>query len=179
MFYNLQYEKDLYNNIAQRASIFAKAQTDGVLRSCVIEECRRDICYFFNMFLFTDKNDTFFSQEFPKTVPFVLFPFQEDVIRKLWKCIVDGQPLFIEKSRQMGLTWLIAGVFLYGFLFHKHKYLIISQKEEYVDKMGDMRTVFEKLRFFMKHLPQWLFPDGFNKSINSPHNKFMAITSPD
>lgn len=179
MFYDLNYEKKLYENIAERASIFQRAEKDALLRQCVIEECKRDVCYFFDYFLFTDKNDTFFSPDFPKTVPFVLFQFQKDVIRKLWDCIVNGKPIFIEKSRQMGLTWLIAGVFLYGFLFHRHKYLIISQKEEYVDKMGDMRTVFEKLRFFMKHLPQWLFPEGFVKSVNSPHNKFMAITSPD
>lgn len=58
----------------------------------------------------------------------------------------------------MGLSWLIVGTFVYGYLFHNHKYLMISQKEEDVDKPGNMKSLFEKARFMLRMLPKWMLP---------------------
>jgi hypothetical protein len=49
----------------------------------------------------------------PNEVPFLPFEFQEELILKIWDDIVSGRNIFIEKSRQMGITWLIAGIYLY------------------------------------------------------------------
>lgn len=160
-------------NIEARAKLLDKCK-DSTFRAYVYEQCRRDITFFFDYFLFTDRNGGFYGSEYPNEVPFILFDFQRGFIVDLWDAIQtgalpitsrfneEGVPIptdvFIEKSRQMGLTWLILGVFLYGYLFHNHKYLTLSQKESDVDKAGDMRSHFEKLRFMMRNLPPWLLP---------------------
>jgi hypothetical protein len=37
-------------------------------------------------------------------MPIVLFPYQEELIDEVWDCIVHGKKVFIEKSRQLGVT---------------------------------------------------------------------------
>lgn len=176
-------------NIEERARLLQKCKTDPTAKAYVYEQCRRDILFFFDYFLFTDRNGGFYGSEYPSEVPFILFDFQREFVLDLWDAIQEGaKPIedrktptsvFIEKSRQMGLTWLILGTLLYGFLFHNHKYLTISQKEADVDKLGDMRSHFEKLRFMMRNLPQWLLPPGFDKKTKTEYNKSMNISRSD
>jgi len=79
----------------------------------------------------------------------------------------------------MGLSWLIVGIFVYWFLFHDHKYLMISQKEDDVDKPGSMKSLFEKARFILKNIPQWMLPSDFNKGMGTQYNKYMTISRSD
>jgi hypothetical protein len=77
----------------------------------------------------------------------------------------------------MGFSWLIMAIFVYGFLFHNHKYLVLSQKQDDVDKKGDMKSLFEKARFMLKNLPDWMLPVGWKG--NDTYNKYMSISRPD
>ena len=77
----------------------------------------------------------------------------------------------------MGFSWLIMAIFVYGFLFHNHKYLVLSQKQDDVDKKGDMKSLFEKARFMLKNLPDWMLPKGWKG--NDTYNKYMSISRPD
>ena len=69
----------------------------------------------------------------------------------------------------MGLSWVIVGIFVYGFIFHDHKYLMISQKETDVDKRGDIKSLFEKARFMIKNLPKRMHPPDIT-------DKYMSIS---
>jgi len=176
-----EYELQLTQELKDRVLIATKSMDNDNLKSVIRELCKKNdkehsgIVYFFNHYLFTEKNDVFFSTEMPKTIPFMLFKYQEDIVERIWNDIVTGQNVFLEKSRQMGLTWLIMGVFLYGIIFHDMKFLIISQKEEYVDKQGDMRSCFEKIRFMLRLLPNWMVPEGLTKESGSTGNKYMSL----
>lgn len=87
--------------------------------------------------------------------------------------------VFVEKSRQMGISWLTCGIFLYGFLFHHHKYTIISRTADEVDKLGDMDSIFEKIRFMIRNLPMWMLPKGFSKEMSKDRtNAYMNISDP-
>ena len=76
----------------------------------------------------------------------------------------------------MGISWIIVAIFVYGFIFHNHKYLILSQKQDDVDKIGDVKSLFEKARFIIRNLPNWMLPKGFNKN---EHMSYMRISRPD
>ena len=69
-------------------------------------------------------------------------------------------------------------IFVYGFIFYNHKYLVLSQKQDDVDKKGDMKSLFEKGRFMLKNLPRWMLPEGF---LEHPERnmKYMSISRED
>lgn len=45
--------------------------------------------YFFENYLYTDKNPLMFSDRIPNVVPFLLFDYQKDAIEEIWDCIVN------------------------------------------------------------------------------------------
>lgn len=178
-------------NLKERVELLAKAKSNPKLQALEIEMCRRNPLYFFNTYLYTDKNKTIFTDDSPDVLPFILFPFQEEYVTEVWKSITEGNKpvaerdpneltnVFVEKSRQMGLSWMTCGIFLYGFLFHQHKYTIISRTADEVDKLGDMDSMFEKIRFMIRNLPSWMLPKGFSKEMSKDRtNAYMNISDP-
>ena len=177
--------------LQERVELLAKAKENPKLQGIEIEMCKRNPIYFFNTYLYTDKNKTIFTDESPDVLPFILFPFQEEYVTEVWKSITEGNKpvkerdpneltnVFIEKSRQMGLSWMTCWIFLYGFLFHKHKYTIISRTADEVDKLGDMDSMFEKIRFMIRNLPNWMLPEWFSKEMSKDRtNAYMNISDP-
>jgi hypothetical protein len=47
-----------------------------------------------------------------------------------------------------------------------------SRKEEYVDKIGAPKALFEKARFFLSHLPAE-FLGGWNRDQHAPHMRIL------
>jgi phage terminase large subunit len=113
----------------------------------------------------------------PAVVPFVLFPRQEEFIdwlEGLWRGRKDG---LCEKSRDMGVTWLCVGFAVWMLLFHPGTVVGFgSRKEEYVDKIGDPKSIFWKIRQFMALLPVEFKPVGYIESRHAPH---MRIINPE
>jgi hypothetical protein len=113
----------------------------------------------------------------PVTVPFVLFPKQAEFIDWLverWKGREDG---LVEKSRDMGLSWLCVSIAATLWLFNPG--IVIgfgSRKEEYVDRIGDPKSLFWKLREFINNLPIEFQPSGWNADKHAP---FMRVLNPE
>lgn len=81
------------------------------------------------------------------TIPFDLFPFQEETLDRFH---ID-RFLLILKSRQLGITTLVAAYSLWLSIFNSDKnVLIISIKQEV------SREIVTKVRFANDHLPSWL-----------------------
>lgn len=159
----------------RRVNLLGKTKASPQLQTLEIEFCKRDILYWFQNYTYTDKNLTFYSKEDPSEVPFIPYPFQVEVITEIWDCIVEWKDVFIEKSRQMWLSWIIMAILVYGMIFHNHKYHVISQKEEYVDKPWDMKSLFEKARFMIRNMPNRMLPPWLSKTIGTEYNKYMVI----
>ncbi len=111
---------------------------------------------------------------------FVPYKFQEDALQWLWELIFDKhEDGIVAKSRDVGVSWLTCGFAVYCWLyspktspFHA---LFASRKEEYVDARADMSTLFEKMRFMIARLPQWMLPEGFAPR---DHLTYMKIINP-
>lgn len=172
--------------IRSRVDLLQKAQEKKELQSIEYELCRKDILYRFKNYLYTDKNTNLYPAHYPSILPFIPYEFQEELITEVWESIQNGAlPLeerttftnvFIEKSRQMWVSWILVAIFVYWFIFHNHKYHIISQKETDVDKIGDMRSLIQKGRFILNNLPNWMLPKWFTKNTGTETNKYMALS---
>lgn len=97
------------------------------------------------------------------TMPFIMFPRQHELIRFIF-ALMDGQGNgLIEKSRDMGATWVCGAVSLWFAIFKKGTRIGWgSRKADLVDRIGDMDSIFEKMRFMVRSLPAFLLPKGFD-----------------
>lgn len=107
-------------------------------------------------------------------VPFVLFPKQADFVRWVidrWQGRQDG---LVEKSRDMGVSWLCVAVATWMWLFKPGTVIGFgSRKEEYVDKLGDPKSLFWKVRELVKLLPIEFRPRGFDERKHAPAMRIM------
>lgn len=91
----------------------------------------------------------------PANLPFLLFPKQEELaywIIDRWKA---GEPGLIEKSRDMGITWLVMSLACCLCLLNREMaFGTGSRKENLVDVLGDPDSMLEKARLFMGGLPK-------------------------
>lgn len=131
-------------------------------------ECYNDCVYFIENYLRCDKNPWFFSDKIQTLVPYILFDFQVETVDKIIKAIETGDRVFLEKSRQMWISWLICAVALWWWLFRDWKILFLSQKEDFVDKLWDMQSLFQKIRFMTAELPKWMLPPEFSIDVHMP-----------
>jgi hypothetical protein len=111
----------------------------------------------------------------PTTIPFLMFPKQEEWVTwflERWRKQERG---ITEKTRDMGMSWLCVGLACWTVLFHDGATVGFgSRKEEYVDKIGDPKSLFWKVRFFLEHLPAE-FRGGWTRKAHAPH---MQATIP-
>lgn len=113
----------------------------------------------------------------PAAVPFVLFKRQREFIDWLhegWKGREDG---LVEKSRDMGVSWLCMAFGVWMWAFYPGTTIGFgSRKEEYVDDLSDPKSLFWKGRFAIEMLPAEFQPAGWNVKKHAP---FMALVNPE
>ncbi len=113
----------------------------------------------------------------PTTVPFILFKRQVEFIEWIharWKAREDG---IVEKSRDMGCSWLCVAFACWMVIFHPGTVVGVgSRKEDYVDKLGDPKSLLWKVRKFIGMLPAELRPHGctWNESKHAPSMRVMC-----
>jgi len=113
----------------------------------------------------------------PTVVPFLLFPKQRafiDFVQRKWLAREDW---LAEKSRDMGVSWLCVAFAVWMFLFKQGTVVGFgSRKEEYVDRLGDPKSLFWKVRQFIELLPVEFRPKGWDLKTCAP---FMRIQNPE
>lgn len=111
----------------------------------------------------------------PAVIPFILFERQKEFIKIMFSHWKQGKPLIVEKSRDMGVSWLCVTFFVSLSLFYENTVFGFgSRKEELVDKLGDMGSLLEKGRMFLENLPVE-FRGGFDRK---KHTKEKHIYIP-
>jgi len=140
-------------------------------REVAIELCKKDPVFFINNFLFTyDPRNEGGGQH----IPFILYDYQEEAVPIIQEHINNGQDLLIEKSRDMGASWLFLAVAFWGLRFQEWISLMGSRNEKFVDTRGNMDSLFEKLRYMDRMLPEWL-KLGFKEGIS---DKSLLLINP-
>ena len=113
----------------------------------------------------------------PSLIPFKMFSKQEEFITwavAKWRGSKDG---LVEKSRDMGISWLCVAIAVWMWRFHAGTVIGFgSRKEEYVDKLGDPKSLFWKMRQFIAYLPREFRPAGWDEKKYAPH---MRIINPE
>jgi hypothetical protein len=72
---------------------------------------------------------------------------------------VEAEDVLIEKSRDMGASWVVCATFEWAWHFREMlSFLLVSRNENLVDDMTDPDSLFWKLRFLLDKLPAFLRP---------------------
>ncbi|MFB6272697.1 MAG: terminase large subunit domain-containing protein [Salinibacter sp.] len=137
---------------------------------------REDVAQWINDCVFTyDPRNL--GRGLPTHVPFDLFPKQIEYVRWLEDRFQGQENGLLEKSRDMGATWLNCA-------FAAHHWIFVpgfsagfgSRKEGLVDRIGDLDAIFPKIRYIFNSLPSWMMPEEFNKHT---HDNYLRILNPE
>ena len=156
-----------------RVKMLRRAQKEEEYQLKVKELFHRDILFAFNAFYYTLD-----VRRRPRHHrPFTTYWYQDLAILNIVRAIEEKEDLPGEKSRDMGASWAWIGVFCHYWLNPAGgaDFLLGSRIADYVDKRGDMRTLFEKLRYLVYKLPPWLLPKGFKRQV---HDNYMKLVNP-
>jgi phage terminase large subunit len=108
----------------------------------------------------------------PSYCPFVLFPRQEEAVEWILERWRNRENGLSDKSREMGMSWLTIAFAVTMCLFHEGFSVGFgSRKQEYVDKLGDLKAILPKARLFLSLLPVE-FRRGWTLA-QAPHMRIM------
>lgn len=156
------FPKDRSLNLQYRAWISQLADPgvddSHIIKQKVYIQAKRDILFFFNTFLWT-----FDPRKPTSNLPFITYDYEDDYIKWVVDHIDNKKDCFTEKSRDMGMSWTIMGIFVHKWLFEDGFLAHIgSKKEDDVDQSGNIRSLFEKLRYMLRLFPSWIQPYQFD-----------------
>jgi hypothetical protein len=101
-------------------------------------------------------------EHYPHHLEFQLYDYQVEAIESLIDHIDNGKDLLIEKSRDMGVSWLaFVWVPIWYWLFRDGTNILVgSYKEALVDDKT-VDSLFGKMDYSIRMLPEWMMPKGF------------------
>lgn len=142
------------------------------------KKASEDPIYFISTFLYT-----FNPKQDPFHLRFKLFPFQKRLVRDLVTAIRNGEDLFIDKTREMGVSYTILATLLWFWLYEPaSNFLVGSRKEDYVDNRRGGTTgnkeesLFGKIDYMLSRMPTFLLPKDWNRD---KHFTYMSLVNPE
>jgi hypothetical protein len=163
------YSQSFQQKLSRRLEKLQEAETNPVTRVEILTNCQNDFFYFVDMFGIVYEPRLSESPD----IPYFPFDYQKMAVAKVIEAETNSHDLFIEKTRDMGITWTMVWYMLWRWMFGEKWYgLMGSRKEEEVDDAGP-QSLFGKLRYAFYGLPAWMRPDGYRKSEHDLHMKFV------
>jgi phage terminase large subunit len=109
----------------------------------------------------------------PATIPFILFPRQEEWVSWVIERWKNREPGLNDKSRELGMSWLSVALAVTLCIFNEGMSIGFgSRKEEYIDSKNDPKSLFHKARQFMQNLPVE-FRGVWDANKHAPHRRIM------
>lgn len=110
-------------------------------------------------------------------VPFILFDRQKQFVHFFFDCLTKRTSGLLEKSRDIGATWLCGAISVYLWRFLKGASIGWgANKADLLDKLGVLDTIFEKIRVIIRLLPPAFWPVGFDAV---EHLMYMRVLNPE
>jgi phage terminase large subunit len=139
------------------------------------QRCAEDIIHWFDNYLWT-YDPRLVGKGGGAHVQFKLWPKQIDLVLWIKRQIEASEEGLIEKSRDVGASYVCAAVALWGWLFIPgFKATFGSRVEDDVDQKDNPDSIFAKLRIMARRLPPEMMPDGFNWG---QHDNYMRLVNP-
>ena len=152
---DLRYELDWSENLLWRSRVMAQAEREPAFRELQWLFCKSSVLYYINTFCWTYDPRRVLSGLDP-SVPFVTFPFQDDLLTWAVWLLHNRESGVIEKSREMGATWCFMSLASWLGNFYPGSVIYPSSlREEDVDNRTE-DSLFGKYRFLQRNLPEWL-----------------------
>jgi len=154
----------LVENLRFRRNLVLMAAGQRRIQQDLWKMCARDLLFWFNVFVWT--KDQRLAPQGMANHPFITYPFQNHALLTLSKAI-GHHDLVIEKSRDMGASWMALGAFAHKWLFYPdHSFLMVSRNESYVDQIGNEKALYWKIEYILDHLPRWMVPAFDRKKLH-------------
>lgn len=161
---------EINDHLIKWIKICKMAEESEDFKNKVIQVCKNDLIYFIDNFIYT-----YDPRTDEKILPFVLYPFQEKFVLKVEENYKVKKSLLVEKSRDVGFSWMMLTWFTHHFIFDKNFAAgIASRKSHLVDDLGNIGSLMQRMRFMLNRLPSWL-RNGWTEAKNS---KIMSLTHP-
>lgn len=166
-------KSQVVNNVGLRLRLLKSACGSSDFAEILKNKCKTDFFFWIEFFCHSyDPRPNAVQTVFP----FVPYDYQVEDAKQIINYIDNGEDVLIEKSRDMGFTWLVCFIFQWYWQFKDgSNFLIGSKKLDNVDKQGDPSCIFEKIRFNIKKQPQFLLPAGFDAG---KHLNFCRCVNP-
>lgn len=161
------------SNLLFRREIARRVMVEPEFAAVMRQACTADPFFYINTFVWTINPKRPHQR---KKVPFVTYPYQDRALNVLLDSLDGPFDVQIEKSRQMGASWLLLTLIQWCWRFRQgQNFLLGSRSDEYVDKSDEPKSLFWKLDFINQNLPVWLMPVGWN---DRKHRKVKRIVNP-
>ena len=167
------YPTDFKENILFRDELMRLCANDPALQKVEKDKFFDCPLYAFNMYFWT-----YDPREAPYNLPFLTYEFQDEFILTLDDHLERGEDLLVDKSRDMGVSWIVVSAFFRRWCLPTpgNNTLLGSRKEDLVDKKGNLDTLLEKCRYQMYRLPPWILPRNF---VPKRHDIHLQLYNPE
>ncbi len=183
----LNYPTEVSENWKHRASLLSHADKDPQFAAALKILCHDNVLFWINSFCYIYE----VRQELQRAhgsesaiLPFITYPFQDKYILKLVEQIESEKDMLTEKTRDMGVSWMVLIVFVWFWQFGEagNDFLLGSRKENFVDMREDMDALFPKIRFLLRNQPLFLLPKGFSLKSEADEKRYapyMIVKNPE
>lgn len=163
--------KDPAGNLDFRSHVLRAAAASEADARSLRTMCSEDLFFFLNAFawLLEPRNTAG-----GKVIPFITRKYQDELFYRPVLREFGRRDVVIDKSREMGATWMALYLFLQAWLFEDWITLgLVSRNEDAVDKRNDPDALMPKLDFALEYLPVWMKPAEIDRSkaqLTNPDN---------
>ena len=169
----LKYIPDWNENRLHRIMTRARADKDPAWQEIERLRCKSSLLYFANTYCWCIDQRLMGPS---RKTPFVSWDFQDDVLTWIVWLIKHGRMGLIEKSRDMGCSWMAVIIAAWLALFYEDmESVFMSMTEIQVDNRTSF-SLLGKVRFLINNCPEWM-RGGFTER-NYIHDREMSITIP-